>query len=116
MKYIVIKKYRDAPNKPIKIEVGEKLLFIEESNPKGDWPNWVFCKGFNKEGWIPKQILEIEGSQVTALEKYDASEHNLEIGEIISADKSLNAWVYGVKVDSSDAVLAWAPLNCLKML
>ncbi len=115
MKYIAVKDYREAPDYPIKLDIAEELQFIEESNPNGDWPNWVFCKGIDKEGWVPKQILQIEGTQVIALEKYDATEHNLEVGDIIAASKSLNGWVHGVKEGISE-VVGWAPLNCLKQL
>ncbi|MFT5674301.1 MAG: hypothetical protein ACI808_000216 [Paraglaciecola sp.] len=115
MKYRVVKEYSDAPKYPIKLEVGEELQFIEESNPNGDWPNWIFCKGADKEGWVPKQILKIEGSKVTSLKDYNATEHNLKIGETLSADESLNGWVYGVKKCFPE-IIGWAPLNCLEEL
>ena len=115
MKYIVKKKYCDAPKYPIKIGVGEVLQFVEESNPDGDWANWIFCKGFDKEGWVPKQILTIEGSKVVSLNDYNATEHNLNIGEVLSANESLNGWIYGTK-DSSPDTIGWAPLNCLEKL
>ena len=50
---------------PITVVKGEILTFIEETNPKSDRPYWIFCKGDGKEGWIPKQILKINGSEVT---------------------------------------------------
>ncbi|HAS8304325.1 TPA: hypothetical protein I7718_21670, partial [Vibrio vulnificus] len=72
MKYTVVKEYKDAPESPIKVVKGEQLQFIEESNPNGDWANWILCKGADKEGWVPKQILTVDGSQVTVLKDYFA--------------------------------------------
>jgi len=112
MKYRVVKKYNDAPEFPIKIEKGETLHLIEESDAKGDWPNWLLCKGNNKEGWVPKQILTVEGNLVVVMEDYIATEHNLEIGDILIANKHLNGWLWGVKESVSNN-FAWAPLNCL---
>ncbi|WP_210470101.1 hypothetical protein [Vibrio crassostreae] len=115
MRYIVRKEYSDAPKSAIKLAVGEELQFIEESNPDGDWPNWIFCKGADKEGWVPKQILQIEGSKVICLKDYNATEHNLQIGETLSADESLNGWIYGIK-EGFPETIGWAPLNCLEKL
>lgn len=115
MRYIAIETYHEAPITPIKIKSGETLQFVEESNPHGDWPNWVFCKGIEKAGWVPKQILKIGANNITCLQDYDATEHNLKKGDIICAEESLNGWVYGVK-EASPELMGWAPLNCLKTL
>lgn len=113
MKYRVVKEYNDTPDEPIKIVTGETLQFVEESNPNGVWANWVFCKGIGKEGWVPKQILNIEGNHITSLQDYHAKEHNLTLNEILIANYAINGWVWGVKESSPD-VFAWAPLNHLK--
>ncbi|MGL1893670.1 MAG: SH3 domain-containing protein [Spirochaetaceae bacterium] len=114
MKYKVIKKYNDIPDKPIEIIKGEVLEFIEESDPNGDWPNWILCTGDNKEGWIPKQILNVEGNTVISLEEYTAKEHCLFIDEILLSKRELNGWIWAVKENSPDA-WGWAPLNHLQI-
>ena len=114
MRYRVIKEYRDAPQNPIEIKKDEVLEFIEESDQDGDWPNWIFCRGKNKEGWIPRQILDVDGTIATASEDYSAKEHNLEKGEVLISRKKLNGWVYGEK-ESNPGTLGWAPLNHLQM-
>lgn len=40
-----------------------------------------------------------------ALEDYDATEFELNIGEIIIEEKTLNGWIYGIKKENYDAVL-----------
>ncbi|EPW6709326.1 hypothetical protein [Vibrio parahaemolyticus] len=37
MEYKVVKEYQDAPESPIRLVVGERLQFVEESNPEGEW-------------------------------------------------------------------------------
>ncbi|MCW8328834.1 hypothetical protein MD588_08430 [Photobacterium sp. SDRW27] len=112
MRYKVVKEYSDAPSNPIKVKKGEILQFIEESNPEGDWANWIFCKGKNKEGWVPKQILEIKDNHVTTLEDYHAIEHSLSVGEFLVAKSALNGWIWSAKCDTPEE-FAWAPLNHL---
>ncbi|MDG3087763.1 SH3 domain-containing protein [Vibrio hannami] len=113
MKYKVIEAYTDAPSDPIKIEEGEVLTVIEESDANGPWPNWILCRGINKQGWVPKQILNVEGNEATSNQKYHAVEHTLTVGEILIAEFSLNGWIWGAKESSPDN-FAWAPMNHLQ--
>lgn len=115
MKYIVTKKYKDAPKNPIQISKGEALTIIKESDPNGDWANWIYCKGSNKEGWVPKQILSINGKAGVSNEDYSAKELNLITGEILISDRELNGWIWGCKENNSDE-LGWAPINYLEKL
>ena len=94
MKYKVIKAYTDAPETPIQVEKGEQLQFIEESDPNDDWANWVLCKGRNKKGWLPKQIVAINENEVTVLKDYSAIEHTLVIGEVLIEEYELNGWIW----------------------
>jgi len=112
MEYTVIKEYNDAPDFPIRVEKGEKLQFIEESNPDGDWANWIYCRGNSKEGWVPKQILFIENDLVTIIQDYFAKEHTLSVDETLIKEYELNGWIWSKKL-GGDNELAWAPLNHL---
>ena len=115
MKLRVIKEYNDAPEKPIQIFKGEEFSITEESDPNGDWPNWLFCKRCNKEGWVPKQIISINGKLGVSKEDYSAKEFNLNVGEIIVSNRELNGWIWGYK-ESNSSELGWAPLNYLEQL
>ncbi|MDC5812557.1 SH3 domain-containing protein [Vibrio europaeus] len=112
MEFKVVKEYLDAPDSPIQVVTGEELDLVEESDPKGDWANWVLCRGNNKQGWVPKQILDIDAGAVTVLEDYTAVEHSLKLGERVVKIYELNGWIWCRKLDSSEQV-AWAPLNHL---
>ncbi|SOB57311.1 conserved protein of unknown function [Pseudodesulfovibrio profundus] len=112
MMYRVRSEYLEAPDHPIEIKQGEVLEFVEESDAEGDWANWVYCKGVNKEGWVPKQILEINNNNILVLKNYSAKEHNLTTGEILHAEYELNGWIWCEK-EGSRGLCAWAPLNHL---
>lgn len=112
MKYKVTSAYIEAPEQPIKIEKGETLQFVKESDPEGEWANWAYCKGVDKEGWVPKQLLEINGNEVTVLKDYCAKEHNLAVGEVLHAEYELNGWIWCEKEEPRGSY-AWAPLNHL---
>ncbi|MGF1734125.1 SH3 domain-containing protein [Photobacterium satsumensis] len=113
MHYKVVKKYTDNPEEPIRVESGELLEFVEESNPEGDWANWVFCRGKDKQGWVPKQVLNIRGESVEVLRDYYAIEHHLSEGEILVSKFELNGWIWCEKI-GNEGNLAWAPLNHLE--
>lgn len=113
--YRAVKNYDEAPENPIRLSAGETVEIKEESDPSGEWPNWLFCKGDCKEGWVPKQIIEASGEKGIVREHYDASEFNLVPGDIIVAEKELNGWVWGTKQNEPDRY-GWAPLNCLERI
>lgn len=110
--YEVIKKHTQEFKNPIKLSVGEKIICTEKSDPNGDWPNWIFCKTENNEGWVPDQIIEENGEVGIIIEDYCAIEFDLEIGEILFSEKILNGWIWGYKKDNPN-VKTWAPLNHL---
>lgn len=111
--YKVIVNRTSETQRPIKLTCGEPVKCTEESDPNGDWPGWVYCVGLDKEGWVPKQIIEEINGQYFILEDYDATEFDLCIGEILISEKELNGWIWCRKMDQPD-VTAWAPLNCLE--
>ncbi len=113
MQYKVVKDYTDTPEKPIIIAKGEQLKVIEESDAQGDWPNWVFCRGKDKQGWVPKQILTIENDTATVLKDYRAIEHRLSVGELLVAEFELNGWIWCEK-PSDKGMMGWSPLNHLE--
>ncbi|WP_070963846.1 hypothetical protein [Vibrio sonorensis] len=115
MKYKVIKAYTDAPEVPIQISVGEKLQFVKDSESDGPWANWIYCKGVDKEGWVPKQILQFGESELTVTQDYIATEHSLTEGEVLVKKRELNGWIWAEK-ETELGQFAWAPLNHLIQL
>ncbi|MDA0147103.1 SH3 domain-containing protein [Vibrio sp. LaRot3] len=115
MKYQAIKEYTDLPETPIRVEQGEQLTWTEQSDPLGDWPNWVYCQGHNKAGWVPKQILRLEDDIAFVEQDYFAHEHLLAVGDELLAQYELNGWIWCEHL-SRGGELGWAPLNHLKAM
>lgn len=113
--YIVVKERESEATQPIQLVKNEIIECIEESDENGEWAGWIYCKGTDKEGWVPKQIIEKTSNKGLILEDYDATEFDLKVGEIIVAEKTLNGWIYGTKKETA-GVKAWAPLNHLHRL
>lgn len=113
--YIVVNERESETANPIKLAKDEIVECIEESDENGDWAGWIYCRGTDKEGWVPKQIIKKNGKNGSILEDYDATEFDIKVGEIVVAEKILNGWIYGAKKESV-ALKAWAPLNHLQKL
>ncbi len=113
-KYKVIKSRISDSENPIKLIVGESVKCIEESDPNGDWADWILCENSSTQGWIPIQIVEVSGHVGIITEEYSAIEFDIAVGEIIESTKVLNGWIWGRKENSPDE--AWAPLNHLLLI
>ncbi len=70
---------------------------------------------YEKEGWVPKEIIEKTYNIGKIIEDYNATEFDLKIGDILISEKTLNGWIYGTK-NKNFEVKAWAPLNHLQIL
>ena len=100
-----MKKYRVIKN--------QHVLCKEESNPNGEWPNWIYCETKDNEGWIPKSIIRRKSDLGVMEEDYDAKEFDIKKDEVIVMSKSLNGWIWGHK-EEAPGIYAWAPLNHLE--
>lgn len=113
--YQVIKaRGTEFPN-PVSVKEGECVECVEYSNAEGEWAGWVLCKTHDNAGWLPHQILKIEGSKGRVTEDYCAEEFDLEVGEVLYSDKEMNGWIWGYKKDHPQKY-AWAPLNHIESI
>ncbi|MGH4119528.1 SH3 domain-containing protein [Clostridium sp.] len=112
-KYRVIKSRKTESDNPIIVYEGDKVICAEESNEAGAWAGWIFCKNENNEGWVPKQIININDNIGFLLEDYDAREFDIQVDEIFIMDKTLNGWIWGAKKDYP-LTKGWVPLNHLE--
>lgn len=115
VRYSVVKTYKSSSTDPFQLKAGAEVGCVDESDPNGDWPNWILCRDGNSEGWVPKQIIRREGQSGIIAEDYNAAEFDLEPGEILVGIKELNGWIWSYKEDRRD-IKAWAPLNCLEII
>ena len=115
IRYKVVKNRDAETNNPIILSKGQIVKPLEQSNPTGDWANWVLCESEDNKGWIPKQIIEIDGELGRITEDYNAKEFDLSVGDIILTSKELNGWIWGYK-EGCEGVYAWAPLNHIEII
>lgn len=102
----VIKEYKAAYPEAIKISRGEKLKTLKK---KSEWPGWLWCvNSAKKGGWVPANILQIEGRTATALKDYDASELSVREGEELMALEQESGWCWCA---NEKGKRGWIPLN-----
>jgi len=112
--YKVIKSRRSEVEEPIKVQAGEVIKLIEESDANSDWAGWTLCDNTKVQGWIPTQIIDVLGELGIVKENYHAIEFDIIEGEILKGDMELNGWVWARKEDTN--IESWAPLNHLKRI
>ena len=94
---------------PIKTYSGEKLEFI-----KKDDKGWYFCKKDNgREGWVPKNYLDIHENNYIMKQDYNARELDIKVDEegIVKIIESGWCWV-----ELSTGKSGWVPFECLEVL
>ncbi len=111
--YRVVKNRTSESEDPIQLKKGDLLRCMESSDSECDWPNWIFCKYKGQEGWVPSQIIRVEGNKGLITENYDAREFTVVVGEIYCAEKKLNGWIWAYKEGETDSY-GWVPLNCVE--
>ena len=98
-------------NDPIYLEKGDEVVIKERSEDVSQWENWVCCisRKTGKEGWIPIQILRINGNVGISIKNYSANELTVRIDEIVKGYEELNGWIWSIKLNSQE--YGWVPLE-----
>jgi hypothetical protein len=61
---------------------------------------------------VPFQIVENAGSGVGIVKQsYVATELNVEVGDLLEAERELNGWVWAKKLGTTDS--GWVPMDLL---
>jgi len=111
-RYKVIAGYESPYPNPINFHKGEHVVVGKEFTDDPDWKDWIWCTGENdKQAWVPKGYLEIEGEQGVFNTDYNALELSVEIGEVLDVYEIVNGFDMAVK-QSGDR--GWVPLKNLE--
>ncbi|MCL2412611.1 MAG: hypothetical protein FWC98_00550, partial [Bacteroidales bacterium] len=103
------------------LKQGEKVIIgqtseetIGETQYDENWTNWIFCTKLDKsnEGWVPKQIIEVENDFGTITEDYSAKELDVDEGTIVDGIKELNGWLLSKSEKTNE--IGWIPLDKLQ--
>ncbi|MED4173890.1 SH3 domain-containing protein [Halalkalibacterium halodurans] len=103
------KKHRTNYPNPITLVKGQSVHIGEQYSGPEPWEHWYFCQTADGslKGWVPKQLLAIEGSKGVALDDYTATELNVDVGEIVVKLKELNGWIWCRQQTSGE--VGWIP-------
>ena len=110
-KISISKDYSAAYKNPIRVRSGELVTVREEYQGEPGWRNWIWCihSVTGKEGWVPKQYLEINGTQAKVLVDFNARELTVRRGDRIRKIASINGWVWVER----NREYGWIPEDCL---
>lgn len=114
MRYRVIKTRKADSENPLKLEKGEHVL-IKGGSKKTDWPGWLFCESKDNQGWVPEQLVHRNSDLGSVIMDYDATEFDLELGEVIVRDYELNGWIWGYKKGNPED-FGWIPKNHIERI
>jgi len=110
----IVQESRETPySKPIVFTKGEVVTVGEEYKEKESWPGWIWCETADKKCWVPFQFIEKKEKNLGILkEDYTATELNVKPGDIIEAERELNGWVWGKRLE--DGLFGWVPIDILR--
>jgi|GEM_PF-1138801 len=115
MIYRVIKDRTDLSESCLSLKVFDQVQLIEESDSKGDWPNWILCEHQETRGWVPEQIIhKISPDKGLISQDYEGHELKVVTGDQVEGYDLLNGWLYASTSDGKS--WGWVPLNHLEAL
>lgn len=96
MKYIAIKSHVSEFPTPIQLRAGDSFIVGERYAGPENWSDWYLCSALGQEpGWVPTQVIvfQNDGSGTASMD-YTAQEMNVEKGETVEGERSLNGWIW----------------------
>lgn len=106
MQVQVRKEHKTSYPNPISFEKGDEVR-VEKRDTQ--YPGWIWTTTQDgKSGWAPEQLLEIDGTNATARDNYNARELNTSLGEILRVHRELSGWYW---VSNSADEFGWVPID-----
>jgi SH3-like domain-containing protein len=105
---LVVREYAAQYADPITVHAGDRVL-VGADDPA--FPGWRWCRGPDgREGWVPEQLLRMDGSFALMLEEYTARELSVEIGADVTVRRVVDGWAW---VAMPDGRAGWIPQACI---
>ncbi|OTG85879.1 hypothetical protein B9T31_09820 [Acinetobacter sp. ANC 4558] len=113
MKFIAIRQHRSEFPNPITFQKGTYLNIGEKYLGENNWDHWFFCTVEGQSGgWVPEQIIDrVDENSGYALENYTAKELEVNAGDELKVDQSLNGWMWCTRIQDGES--GWVPENLL---
>jgi uncharacterized protein YgiM (DUF1202 family) len=107
MKQLIVKKeHKSSFQYPVKLVKGENVTVERKETIYNGWI-WATTKNGNS-GWVPEKILKIDNNEGMALQTYNATELNVNVGEKLRFLREINDWYW---VENGKGALGWIPKN-----
>ncbi|MEI5908216.1 SH3 domain-containing protein [Bacillus spongiae] len=112
--YIVTKEHTSNYPNPIRLFKGQIVIVGKKYESYENWDNWIYCytKDRQLEGWVPEQIIHMQGEHGLILENYIAKELEVNVDEQLIKFKELNGWLWVKKITNSEE--GWVPKENVK--
>jgi len=113
VEYRVIDSHRNEFPQPIQLRCGDVVTVTDKVSAA--FPDWVFCMTAPETpgGWVPNGILRLDGTSGYALEDYDASELDVDAGEVVDGLRVLGGWLWCRSRRSGRH--GWLPLDKVRL-
>jgi SH3-like domain-containing protein len=110
-KAAIVASHRASYPEPIRVRAGDELRLGAEDD---EYPGWIWVVGGDdREGWMPKALLAIEGGVAVARTDYDAREMDVWPGQMVTVHEEVLGWA---RVEDGSGNVGWIPSGCLERL
>lgn len=107
--YTVLADYEVIDPHPLKLKEGDRVAILKTD---ASWPGWVWVRGGEQLGWIPRSYLGIEtGDSVAVVKGFDGTDLSAKRGDTLEALETVSGWIRGRSADGREG---WFPLFNLK--
>lgn len=104
----VVRDYRRTYDHPIAVIAGDRVVVGREDV---EFPGWWWCVAIDgREGWIPIEVLEIDGSIAVARRSYSAVELTVRAETTVVIGEELHGWVWATTMEGESG---WIPATHL---
>ena len=109
---VVVTGYESQYPDPLDMNAGDQLKILKRRDE--EWPGWIFCEDKRgKKGWVPENIVKIDGDRAIAEQDYVARELSVMEGEIVRIENQESGWVWVTNMTNETG---WIPLRNLRIV
>lgn len=109
----VITDHSAPADEPLVLAKGDIVSVGREYREDPEWPDWIACTHPNgRTGWVPKQYLNISGTQGTARYDYSSVELNVKPGDVLVLHRFANGWAWA---ENATGNYGWVPIRNIRM-
>ena len=106
---VVLIKHKSKFLNPLILSKGD---IVKTGDEDDEFPGWIWCTTSDKNsGWIPKAYLEINNNSSVLKKDYNATELNVDIGQILKVFFEDAGWAW---CEAENNLKGWVPVNKIK--